>query len=189
MNPPIIVTGFGRCGTSMVMQMLAAGGVPCTGQAPAYEDASIALQKIPAEVLETLRGKAVKQLDVHRFGLASREPLVILMRRDPIQQAKSIAKFTKIMIGVNMDRSAVRELSANLIKDRKPMKVALVGARVLALSFEDVLRNPTRAACEISDFIAVDGFNTMAAAGVVKQRGAACLNNLNLELGLIGEMA
>jgi hypothetical protein len=93
------------------------------------------------------------------------------------------------MVGVHMDRAAVRELSVKLVKDRKPMKLALTGARVLALSFEDVLRNPMRAACEIADFIAVEGFNTLAAAGVVKQRGAACLNNLNLELGLIGETA
>jgi hypothetical protein len=36
--PVIVVAGLGRCGTSLVMQMLAAAGLPCVGSFPDFED-------------------------------------------------------------------------------------------------------------------------------------------------------
>ena len=36
-RPCIIVSGLGRCGSSLVMQMLHAGGVECLGAPPAFE--------------------------------------------------------------------------------------------------------------------------------------------------------
>lgn len=37
MDSPLIVTGAGRCGTSMAMEMLEAGGYPVAGGPPYYE--------------------------------------------------------------------------------------------------------------------------------------------------------
>lgn len=36
-KPTIFVSGLGRCGSSMTMQMLDAAGIPCIGDYPAYE--------------------------------------------------------------------------------------------------------------------------------------------------------
>ena len=60
----VIVSGLGRCGTSLVMQMLAAGGIDCYGPFPAYEPEGLGMGRDLPSLL-ALR-KAFKLLDPHR---------------------------------------------------------------------------------------------------------------------------
>ena len=45
--PALLVAGLGRCGTSLMMQMLAAAGLPCVGEFPAYEVPELNHRKPP----------------------------------------------------------------------------------------------------------------------------------------------
>lgn len=56
-----IVCGFGRCGMSLVMQTLDAGGMPVHDSWPAYEDATA--HGGNRALMDTLPAKAVKRLD------------------------------------------------------------------------------------------------------------------------------
>ena len=93
--PITVVAGFGRCGSSLVMQMLAAGGMRTPYSSfPSYE--------IPHGIkvlMGELYGGAVKILDPHVHqppkGHVYR---FIWLDRDPVQQAKSMAKFWKVVM-------------------------------------------------------------------------------------------
>lgn len=64
----ILVAGLGRCGTSLALQMLAAGGVPCVGERPSFEDERhhALLGSDPRAWAAQAEGRAVKLLDPHR---------------------------------------------------------------------------------------------------------------------------
>lgn len=189
----IIVAGFGRCGTSMLMQMLAAGGVPCLGRAPAFEDPRT--QHVPPPFFweRDANGKAVKLLDPQRLGsqalpLVDAPARIIWLNRNPVEQAKSHAKFLRVMTGVSYTREQRRQLERNLLADRSVVRRLLAGRRVLIMWFESVLKSPQGAAQEIAQFID-HPFNAGPAAQQVRQRGAACLPDLSLELDLIQAMS
>lgn len=46
MDTLILVCGFGRCGSSLVMQMLDVGGLPVVGSFPDYERAEASLPEV-----------------------------------------------------------------------------------------------------------------------------------------------
>lgn len=67
MTGMVIVSGFGRCGSSMTMQMLAAGGIECLGEWPSFEHPKAL--KLDMAWLRAQEGKALKVLDPHRHRL------------------------------------------------------------------------------------------------------------------------
>lgn len=185
--PMIAVSGFGRCGSSMLMQMLHAGGVPCTGRAPAFEDNAVVYAVTPEYVAEHA-GHAVKVLDPQRVGLPG-NVRVIWMDRDVNEQARSLIKFTELLHGVRYSRDARRSLPASLRRDRiAAMRV--IGQRpLMAMRFESVLRMPISAACRLRDFVAPLQFDPLAAAAQVRQRDSECAPGLDLELSLMSGVA
>ena len=68
-NMIILVVGFGRCGSSLCMQMLNAAGVDCLGEAPHYEDPRTVIKRLSQNWLYLQDGKAVKVLDFHLTGM------------------------------------------------------------------------------------------------------------------------
>ncbi|MHB8286386.1 MAG: hypothetical protein ACYDD1_17175 [Caulobacteraceae bacterium] len=73
LKPTIIVSGLGRCGSSLTMQMLNAAGVHCVGSFPSFEGPECeAFQEgfITAERWAAVAGRAVKLLDPHRRAIA-----------------------------------------------------------------------------------------------------------------------
>ena len=182
--PMIAVSGFGRCGSSMLMQMLHAGGVPCTGRAPAFEDNAVGCAVTPEYVAEHA-GHAVKVLDPQRVGLPG-NVRVIWMDRNTDEQARSIAKFTELVHGVRYSREMRRSLLASLRRDRiAAMRV--IGQRpVMTLRFEEVLLAPLAAALLLRAFVAPLPLNIDAAAAQVRSRSSACAPGLEMELSLMG---
>lgn len=91
--PIILICGFGRCGTSLVMQMLAAGGIPVVGKAPGHEEhpprgADAAYWR------EHYAGRALKVLDPHlNRPPAGLDYRILWLDRDSRQQALSQMKF------------------------------------------------------------------------------------------------
>jgi len=89
MRKTIVVAGICRSGLSLTMQMLYAGGYPCVGTPPAFEEYPVGT--IP---WNQVRGKAVKVVDTHiQFPPDYVECDVLRLYRKPEEQAKSFNKF------------------------------------------------------------------------------------------------
>jgi len=183
-EPTIIVAGLGRCGTSMLMQMLHRGGVACVGEWPAFEVPEVRERVTPA-FIEASRGKAVKVLDPHRVGLPG-DVRVIWLDRDHRQQARSHAKFLETMTGMRYDRAGRRALAASLVRDTHAA-MGVIGSRpVMRMRFEQVLADPRMAAVWLGEFTRAPGFDVGAAARAVRPRGPECAPDLAMEMMLMG---
>lgn len=188
--PIILVCGFGRCGSSLVMQMLAAGGVPMTGEWPAFEADQVGDLALDADWLATVPGHAIKLLDPHRAPI----PAIaggyrsIWLDRDPREQSRSHAKFLRLMMGIHLSRIDIRRFAASYSKDR-PKALAALHARgwVCRLRFEDVLADPVGAATTLAAFVGVSVENVRAMASAVRPRLPSCAGGLDMELALLAE--
>ena len=154
----LLVCGLGRCGTSLIMQMLHAGGFPTTGEWPGFEDTtSTAEMSIRARFFRGNQGKAIKVLDPHLNqppgGLEYR---AIWLDRDPAAQARSVVKFAEAMSpGVVLaNRAHARGMEASLRRDRTPAMLAVsrLTSEILFLNFETILARPLLVAQQIEAF-------------------------------------
>lgn len=174
----ILVAGLGRCGSSLVMQMLAAAGVPTVGTYPDFEvvDVAHALPADPCRWIDHILGKAVKVLDPHR----RRPPggpdyFTILLRRDYTEQARSALK----LVGVADTRENRRAMAADLRRDmgaaRRALLFAGAGRRgILDLTFEELILDPAWAARAIATYLGGD-LDEAAMVACVRQRPTGCL--------------
>lgn len=185
--PTIVVAGLGRCGSSLTMQMLAAGGIPCVGQFPAFEDDRVKHQ-VTREAIESWRGLAVKILDPHRVGLPG-DVRVIWCARDPVQQARSHAKFAAATAGLRYTRDQRRRLEASLVRDTRTCLRLIAPRPALVLGFQQLVLEPAKTARRIAEFIAGMPFDPIKAAEVVRPRAPQCAPDLSMELALLGETA
>lgn len=177
----LVVCGFGRCGSSLVMQMLQVGGFPVTGEYPAFEDErfSTEQQKAPA-------GVAIKVLDPHVFTPPPGKYRWLWLDRDPRQQAKSQVKFMRKVVGVPCGKETVLPLAKSYERDRPACMEVIrrLGGPVLELRFEYVINSPRSAAVDIEVFAGCRDREKMAA--VVRKRSTLCLPYL-LEEELLRE--
>ena len=161
----------------MVMQMLSAGGVPCTGKFPAFEGRQVA-------------GHAFKVLDPQspHVTMPTWVNTVIWIDRNPNEQAKSHVKFTALVAGRQYSRDARRKLPDSIKRDRAAAMAMLAprwgASRLLVLSFEDVLADPVGFSVVIGQFI--DGsFDVVAAQLAVVRRPAGCRPDMAIEFALM----
>lgn len=184
--PTIVVAGLGRCGSSLTMQMLHAGGMPCVGPFPAFEDERVR-QRVALADVEAWRGQAVKVLDPQRTGLPG-DVRVIWLDRDPKHQADSQAKFLRQLGELRADRATRRRIAQRLMVERA-QALAVVGRRpVLQLTFEALLATPGACADRMAAFVrdvAVLDVDRMVCA--VLPRSPRCQPDLRIELALIDE--
>ena len=173
----IVVAGLGRCGSSLVMQMLNAGGVACVGAYPAFEEHE-------PERWQHWDGKAVKILDPHRQRLPLR-CVVIWLDRNPVEQAKSQVKLLTAC-GVAVPTKATALMCQRLRQDRQ-QALSVIGERprpLLTVRFESLLSNPITETQRIADFISVP-LDRSAAVSQVVARPPTCAPDMAMELGLI----
>ncbi len=175
----IVVAGHGRCGSSLVMQMLDKGGIITTGEYPAFEDEKYqgTGEKLPI-------GKAVKIIDPHEFMPPSGNIRWIWLDRDHKQQAKSTVKFMKAMTGFSLDGNAWKTIAASYSNDTKKCMEIIknTGGKLLRLSFEDILESPIRQARKIENFI--QGFDAVKGSQVVIKRNPKNFDGM-LEIQLV----
>lgn len=191
MKPTIVVAGFGRCGSSLVMQMLHAGGVPCAGRYPAFECPETSVEVTP-EFIAVNAGRAVKILDPQRVGIPG-NVRIIWLDRDTREQAKSHAKFARLMFGAHYDREQRRRLEGALALDRRDVMRRFgpplwAGAPqrppMMASSFESILQWPRGEAMRIFSFIGMP-LDIERAASIVRERSPRCAEGLDMELSLL----
>lgn len=200
----LFVCGLGRCGTTLVMRMLAAGGAPVVGEAPGFERFGIDDFAHPATLAE-VRGRAVKVIDPQRlpffhplFDLRPRH--AILLSRDTAEQAKSQIHFVRTLqeaasvaagAGPRLytgaqpgNRGMRRTLQARLMRDQKAATDTLrrAGVPITPLAFERILAEPLamaeRVAFQLRPWWRLDA---AAMAATVIRRDPAWSGTLDLE--------
>ncbi len=193
--PTIIVAGLGRCGSSLVMQMLAAAGAPCVGTYPDFEDAvSVLLDprdtEAQREFYNTCKGRAVKLLDPHLnqppIGLDYR---CIFLSRHPVEQAKSMLK----LLGMANNRKARKAMEQSVRTDTGRARLAMTkigDGRYLNITFENLIHDPEGTARVIADWVRTyrgQPLDVAAMARCVRRRPATCLPHM-LELELLAHV-
>lgn len=148
----IAVSGFPRCGSSLMMRMLRAAGVRTIADHDGSMETATMLQ-LPGHSswLHDCRGGAVKLLEVlHYTPPAGYRYRVIWMNRDPHEQVKSQTKFMDYLqvpdaVPRARDRHEIRRQASKLQKDTyqaiRYWHEALK-APVLQVSFERLMREP-----------------------------------------------
>lgn len=147
----VLVAGLGRCGTSLVMQMLDAGGFPVAGEFPDYEfEEQMALPFNKHIWLPIALGRAVKALDPFRWppplGIDAR---CIFLVRNHREQMASQARFVGGAAGRAQRRSGAKLLAKQEQTSLKQLSDVAIGG-VLKIAFETLITDPRRAAATLS---------------------------------------
>lgn len=191
-KPIIFIAGLGRCGTTMVMNMLWRGGFPVAGEAPAFETDHM-LGSVDTAWLRDQAGRAVKWIDPLNASISrtdlSAEPAIIILRRDPKEQARSQLKLLALTgVPVRTDRNMVRAMSRSITEDARRMESQLPGiGACYDMTFEGVLANPYQAAHTLGTVIRQyfgATFDTESAAAVVLARSPICALDLSVEINM-----
>ena len=196
-RPILLVAGLGRCGTTMMMTMLDAGGFPVTGPRPSYEPSERwRLGRPDPAWIGAQGGKAVKWIDPTKFRAGMRnllptEPVIILMERDPREQARSQVKLLADM--VEPDRHVAKAMERSIRRD-----TPLVRAQMRALGtvypfrFEDVLKAPLMVASQLRGIVDHHFgalFDSGVAARAVIPRQPSCASDFWMENVVLPEIA
>lgn len=184
-----IVSGFQRCGSSLMCQMLAAGGMrvfhdPGMGF-PAYETHMNSGCLDPIS-LNALDGRALKWLEPKRWmppaltlGIRT-----IWLRRNVKEQGKSAAKFLREVGGVPITARTARVLAASYVHDEgSSQRLWQARGPVLVVRFEELLADPRSTSERVAVFLGI-AMDVNAMVAQVRPRGPACLPGF-LELDLI----
>ncbi len=180
------VCGFSRCGATMVMRMLDAGGVrPVDGTMDgSYEAAG------PLDWDAPLAGCTVKLLDSIKHGeLPPANWRFIWVDRDPNAQTLSTRKFRRLILedlapidDLRTEITQAAHHTNRLAADRPKVlaKYRTLGP-VTVVHFERILANPIKAAKQLRKI--APGLDVHAAAAVVLVRGPECLPDVAIEEG------
>ena len=187
MKQTVFVSGQCRCGTSLMMQMLQAGGVDCHGEFPAFEPPEVNLGRDIAALAAL--GKAVKLLDPHRDATFPelRGVPVIWMDREYAEQAKSQVKLLETLSGLHIPRrsAAIRGMAKSIREDRETCldRFSDAGAEVFELRFESVLAYPYATARDVAAFLRLPLDQPRMARAVIP-RSPQCQRDMALEISL-----
>lgn len=189
----IIVAGLGRCGSSLVMQMLAAAGVPTIGTYPDFEDdLNMQLPDLEAQREMALRapGHAMKLLDPHLHAPpVGYDYRTIFLTRHPVEQAKSMLK----LVGERNNRNARRTMEVSVRRDTCTARDAVTrigSGQFYNMPFEHLIHDPLGAAVSIARYLhryRDEPLDVEAMARCVRPRPATCLPYL-LELELLSHV-
>lgn len=188
----IAVCGLGRCGSTMTMRMLDAGGVDVfhhsTGPDSRYETPYVNLLPGNFDWLHKggedgrgCLGKAVKVLRADKFILpkALKYDFIYLMR-NPFEQAKSQIKFIQGHFRVmnEPDDHEIQGIGERVMRknaDLLRMLKEYPHRRTHVMQFEATLADPLAEAQKLVEFLDIDDpFAADRMAAVVEKRGPEC---------------
>lgn len=176
-----VVAGLGRCGTSLMMRMLRAGGMELfhdEGCDVSCETNLIFGLPRNGDFLRQCRGKAVKLLDPHmNFPVSGYSYRFIWIDRDPTEQAKSQLKLLQATRAIGeVNRQRIRAMTTLLRHDRTAaMQVCRIYGEVMRMDFEQILRSPALAAADVASFLTPRRLDQYAMTRMVIPRSAKCL--------------
>lgn len=137
----ICVAGLARCGSSLLMQQLHAGGLPCVGEPPAFEGYNTVLEEYGLD--PAWEGCAVKVLLPHTLSPFPRGRFLwFWLDRDRHAQALSHVKFCNLVLGLPSEPTweVERRLKEHRVLALK--RVRRVGGRLVKLSYEALKQQP-----------------------------------------------
>lgn len=176
-----VVAGFPRSGTSLLMGLLGAAGVPVLADDPGHGWEYAPTARLPRDAgwLPGAVGRAFKLLDPHRCTLPAGLPYrVVWLDRMPMEQARSQLKFVRLRMGsaVRCGDRAERAISQSLLRDRPAAMAALraVTPDVLAVRFEDLIERPAATCAVVAAHLRL-GADPATLAARVDRRPATCL--------------
>lgn len=184
MGVTIVVSGLTRCGSSLMMQMLSSGGCPISCESGnelisgEHSDQLSALKEIALGLTD---GKAIKCLDPHRFPLPPNKKYVIIwMKRDFKEQAKSITKFMQMLLGVRESkRIMIRHFEKSLPTEMIKCHRLLSKYPILEVEFENIINNPKEEAIKVADFLKdIVTLDTDKMVSVVIERSTGCYSGM-----------
>lgn len=178
--PVLAVCGFGRCGSSLLMQMLSAGGIETTGPYPSFEDYRSNFVSFDLPWFAEQRGRAVKILDPHKApSIDGVSHVAIWIDRDPGEQAKSFSKFLRATMAIDMTRVTRRRFEKSFRRERQDAmrKASTDPARLFRLTFEQLVEQPQFVLSVLAPWLEGFGFRIAqdAALTAVVPRGRKCL--------------
>ncbi len=178
---PIVVSGFGRSGTTMAMHMLRAGGIPWV---PGTHEVS-GEQNPPVRFMAGHLSKHVMANPDHvREVTWWGDVVVVWCYRNSREQARSMRKFAKhfrIPWGIT-DSLLARQIGLFEVDSWRYLRD--VGRDVVLLDFDRTIRYPSRAATDLADSLReVAALDASAMAAVVHTRSPRCLPDMAYESG------
>ena len=178
----MVVTGLPRTGTSMMMQMLAAGGVDAFADDHRPADASNERGYLEHEFARRLavdglwvaqaRGKAVKVVAQLVPHLPRNEKYRVVMMHRPLAEVVASQKKMLCRLGKDGGRITDEALQATFARQVSQVRSLLVHLRkegvldVLDVKYHDVLENPAAIASRLAAFLG-EGFDAQRAVAAV----------------------
>lgn len=178
-SPIIVVTGLPRSGTSLMMQILAAAGVPIVADAhrPAdesnprgyFEDARVKSLARDATWLGEARGRAVKIVAPLVPFLPSGLPYrVLFMQRDLGATLRSQeAMLQRSGTGIVLNLASATKAAEVQIAAAKELLHRLPETAVKEVDFHELMKDPTRLCNEIQWFLGIEPTSLAAMIGAV----------------------
>ena len=162
------ITGLGRCGTSLVMQMLDVIDAPVLGKPPWYEPSKTMAENYKPWWMKRQKGKFVKLINPQQFEFPKRGYRILWLNRDPEQQFLSICKLQKAMGRrvIGSMHAGIENLKANEILNLDLMESL---GDVHVMRFEDLITDPHDAAGRIAMHFRLQA-DVDRMAAVVRQR-------------------
>lgn len=176
-----IVSGLERSGTSLLMQMLRAGGVPC-----AFDTASRPPDdNNPRGYFELEGGKVISRLRDGVFPLADHRGRfikitaygmkflppgrygVIYTERDIDEVLDSMEKMAKIQ---DPDREGTRAAFVKLNEMTRGQLAGRADVRLLLVSYNAIVRDPGPEIRRIAEFVGAPGIDARAMAAAVDEK-------------------
>lgn len=196
-----VVSGSARSGTSLLMRMLDAGGIPAYADGRVtFESARVAESMKAGHRarwgwLEEARGHCIKILEPLHISPFPALPDMrfILMRRNTLEQTRSVAKLFYVMgdhkIADTLSDPTHQHIHADSIARDWPKMLEKLETRgpVMVVDFEHVLQMPVLVADQIDAFCKWQpALDVQAMTNVVIPRGPLCYPGM-LELQYLAD--
>jgi hypothetical protein len=174
-----VVSGFGRCGSTLMMRLIHAAGIPVVADSMEGGLEYGPALKLPkeSEWLKGCIGKVVKILDPQRYtpppGLPYR---FIWLNRDPTQQAKSQIKMLQTIFGAACVRNEPAVLARSMVRDRPTAIAAMqkLSKEVAVFRFEDLIESPVMQCMRLAGWLG-KSVDVAALASIIRNRETDCL--------------
>lgn len=182
----VVVTGLGRCGSSLMLDMLEAGGIPPSSHAVrelGLEDDRVHGHGVPGDAGEWLaaeEGRAIKFLRMDPFDLPlDIEYRIVFMVRAPEAIARGMWRLLSESTRQDLleqnggSEEGVLE-TARLVaaRDTEIMAVLLkyYRAPLLPIVYEDLIDDPIKVSENVAEFLGLDALAARRMARVVRER-------------------